>query len=91
MVMSLQWTIAIYVSWLLLHYGAAHAYTYFCVPLTWKGLFISPFIVPTFHCTSLRWMVYTGGNKIISMWLLAGAYVLGKVNNKNVEYEGRTC
>jgi hypothetical protein len=36
-------------------------------------------------------MVYTGGNKMISMWLLAGAYVLGKVNNKNIEYEGSTC
>ncbi len=85
--MSLKWTIVIYVSWLLLHYVAAHAYTYFCVPLTWRGLLASPFIVPTFHCTGLRWMVYTGGNKMISMWLLGGAYILGKVNNQKVNYE----
>jgi hypothetical protein len=32
-------------------------------------------------------MIYTGGNKMISMWLLGGAYFLGKVN-KTVEYEG---
>ena len=86
-VMSLKWTIAIYVSWLLLHYGAAHAYTYLCVPATWKSLLLSPFIVPTFHCTGLRWVVYTGGNKMVSLWMLGGAYILGKVNNQ-VEYEG---
>jgi hypothetical protein len=33
-------------------------------------------------------MVYTGGNKMVSLWMLGGAYVLGKVNNQ-VEYEDR--
>lgn len=81
--------VAIYASWMILHYISAHAYTYFCVPLTWKGILLSPFTVPTVHCTCLRWIIYTGGNKIISMWLLAGVYILGKVNNKNIDYEGR--
>jgi hypothetical protein len=45
-------------------------------------------MVPTFHCTTLRWMIYTGGNKMISMWLVGGAYILGQINNKNVDYEG---
>jgi hypothetical protein len=31
-------------------------------------------------------MVYTGGNKMVSLWMLGGAYVLGKINNP-VEYE----
>ena len=87
--MSLKWTIIIYISWLFLHYAAAHAYTYFCVPLTWRGILASPFTVPTFHCTSLRWMIYTGGNKMISMWFFMGAYILEKIKNRNINYEGR--
>jgi len=31
-------------------------------------------------------MVYTGGNKMITMWFMAAAYVLGKLNQK-IEHE----
>jgi hypothetical protein len=84
--MSLKWTITIYLTWMTLHYAAAHAYIHLCVPFTLKGVLLSPFIVPTFHCTTLRWMVYTGGNKMITMWFMAAAYVLGKLNQK-IEHE----
>jgi hypothetical protein len=84
--MGLKWTISIYVTWWALHYVAAHAYTYFCVPMTWKGILLSPFIVPTVHCTSLRWLIYTGGNKMLSLWLLCGTYVL---ENIKIKHEGR--
>ena len=85
--MEIKTTVFIYAGWIFVHYASAHAYTYFCVPLTWKGLLLSPFTVPTFHCTGLRWLTYVGGNKMISMWVLASIYMLDKLNNRK-EYEG---
>ena len=65
----------IYIIWIILHYFAAHAYIHWCVPGTFIGFLISPLIVPTPHCQSLRWAIYNGGNNIITMWVLLGVWI----------------
>jgi len=65
----------IYIIWIILHYISSHLYIYWCVPGTILGFIIAPFIVPAPHCQALRWAIYNGGNTIIAMWLLLGAWI----------------
>jgi len=65
--------------WIVLHYFTPHLYTYFCTPPTAYGFFLSPFIAPTPHCSAFRWIMYTGGNMITTMWVLIGGWVVHKV------------
>jgi len=64
-----------YIIWITLHYFAAHAYVYLCVPGTIIGFLMAPFIIPAPHCQALRWLVYNGGNNIIAMWVMFGAWI----------------
>lgn len=69
----------IYLGWIVMHYSASHMYTKFCVPETWYGFFISPFLTSTPHCQGLRWIVYNGANTINSMWILIGTWLCSKI------------
>ena len=67
---------AIWIFWILLHFIASHLYSKLCVPLTFTGFLMSPFISPAPHCVALRWAIYNGGNVIIHMWtLLASLFI----------------
>ena len=66
----------IYVVWIVIHYVPAHMYTYWCVPATFFGFLAAPFLVPAPHCQALRWAIYNGGNSIIAMWFLLGAWFM---------------
>jgi hypothetical protein len=76
-------TLAYYVLWILFHYGAAHAYTYFCTPLTWQGFLTSPFLVPAPHCTALRWVISEGSNVVLGMWSIGGTFLIAQLLRKN--------
>lgn len=69
-------TAIIYLAWVLLHYFAAHLYIYYCVPDTLTGFLYSPFLIPTPHCSLLRWAVYQGGETIHLMWLCLSVVVV---------------
>jgi hypothetical protein len=69
----------IYLLWILLHYFASHLYIEYCVPKTWTGLVISPFLTATPHCQGLRWMIYNGGNQINQMWIMIGSWICVKL------------
>ena len=69
----------IYLLWILLHYLASHLYARFCVPSTFWGFLMSPFLVPAPHCQALRWTIYNGGVVINSMWTVIGVWVCGKL------------
>lgn len=64
---------ALYFLWVVLHYGAAHVYTELCVPPTFKGFVMSPFMTASPHCVSLRWLVVNGASSISAIWLIMGA------------------
>lgn len=65
-----------YIMWILLHYGAAHLYPMYCMPLTMMGLLLSPFMTSAPHCIALRWLMTEGSNVIITMWAVLGAYAV---------------
>lgn len=65
----------IYLIWILLHYVASHLYIKFCVPDSFMGLIVSPFLTTTPHCQCLRWIVYNGGNMINHMWVIIGSWL----------------
>ena len=69
----------IYLLWILFHYFASHLYIEYCVPKTWTGLVISPFLTATPHCQGLRWMIYNGGNQINQMWITIGSWICIKL------------
>lgn len=66
----------IYLAWICIHYISTHLYVRFCVTSTIIGFIISPFIAPAPHCQALRWAIYNGGNSIIAMWFLLGAWIM---------------
>lgn len=65
----------VYLLWITLHYGASHLYVRFCVPNTFYGYLISPFMTPTPHCQGLRWIIYRGAEIINNMWFLLGTWL----------------
>lgn len=65
----------VYVLWILLHYFASHLYVYYCVPKTLIGFIVSPFLIASPQCHSLRWVVYNGANIISNMWVILGSWL----------------
>ena len=60
----------IYFVWILLHFCASHFYVHYCIPATFTSFLMSPFVTPMPVCRGLRWLIYTGGNNIDSMWIV---------------------
>lgn len=65
----------IYIVWIFLHYIASHLYIKLCVPRTFVGFLMSPFMTATPHCQGLRWVVYNAANMINNMWIIFGAWI----------------
>ena len=65
----------IYVLWIFLHYLASHLYIKLCVPNTFIGFFMSPFMTATPHCQGLRWIVYNAATMINNMWITLGTWI----------------
>lgn len=66
-----------YLLWIGIHYAASHAYVHFCTEGTIWGFITSPFLAPAPHCSALRWLIYTGGNSINTMWMMLGLWLIG--------------
>lgn len=76
----------IYIIWIILHYFASHLYIKLCVPNTWVGFLISPFMTSTPHCQGLRWLIYNAAIMINNMWVLFGTWICSILlfnNNEN--------
>jgi hypothetical protein len=69
----------IYLLWILLHYFASHLYVKLCVPSTFFGFIMSPFMTATPHCQGLRWIVYNAANMINNMWIVFGAWICSTI------------
>lgn len=65
----------VYLLWIILHFGASHLYIQFCVPSTFVGFIISPFMTASPHCQGLRWIIYNGANTINNMWVILGTWI----------------
>ena len=69
----------VYLTWITLHYGAAHLYTKFCAHDTVVGFILSPFMVVAPHCRALRWVVHTASGVIENMWIVFGTWVCANI------------
>lgn len=69
----LQGPFGIYLTWVMIHYFAAHAYSEYCVNWSLYGLISSPFISTTPICRGLSWIIYEGSNTITHIWLFLGS------------------
>jgi hypothetical protein len=65
----------VYLLWILMHFVASHLYIKFCVPSSFFGFIISPFMTASPHCQGLRWIIYTGANTINNMWVILGTWL----------------
>jgi len=70
---------AMYIAWIVLHYICSHLYIQMCTPSTLYGFITSPIMAPTPHCSAFRWVIYTGGNTISTMWLIIGGWLMHKL------------
>ena len=68
-----------YMGWVFLHYICSHFYTYYCVPYTWYGLIISPFLITTPHCGAFRWVISESGAIFYTMWISIGTWICTKL------------
>ena len=65
----------IYFIWIFLHHMASQLYVSLCVPNTIIGFIVSPFMVTTPQCQSLRWIIYNAGTIITNMWVVLGTWL----------------
>ena len=79
MLMNLKHIILFYLSWIFIHYVCSQLYIYFCVPFTWYGIFISPFLVMTPHCSAFRWIIYEAGTILYGMWIAIGSWTIANI------------
>lgn len=73
----------VYLLWIFLHFCASYLYTKLCVPTTFVGLLMSPFLTATPHCQGLRWVIYNGANIINNMWLIVGTWLCANIMGLN--------
>ena len=73
---------ASYVACVFFHYLVANIYPWLCTPLTWSGLFMSPFYAPMPHCRGLAWVIYTGNSAMIHMWVGMGGWMVCMVGQR---------
>jgi hypothetical protein len=56
------------VGWVSVHYLASHAYVLWCLPRTFSGYSMSLFMIPSPHCSSLRWLINVTGDRVLLVW-----------------------
>lgn len=72
---TLKPIILFYLSWIFIHYICSQLYIYYCVPANFFGIFISPILSMTPHCTAFRWVIYEAGNIFYGMWIALGTWM----------------
>jgi hypothetical protein len=66
----------IYFIWIIIYFIASHLHVYYCVPATIYGFIMSPFMITSQHCQALRWIIYHGGNNIVTMWIIFATWIM---------------
>jgi hypothetical protein len=83
---------SIYLLWIILHYISGILYCKYCTPESIFGFLASPVLAAAPHCRAIRWIISTGGDIIVNMWVVIGTWVGAKLcgnlllnnTNKNV-------
>lgn len=78
-ILHLRPLIMFYLGWVFLHYICSQFYIYYCVPYTWYGILISPFLSMTPHCYAFRWVIHESGTIFYTMWISIGMWFTSKL------------
>ena len=68
MPIAIKHMIIMYMLWYVLHILASHLYIKYCIPLTFHGMILAPFITTASHCVILRWTIMNGGTAPMVVW-----------------------
>jgi hypothetical protein len=77
--MRMYYAVLVCLLWVIVHFLAAHVYVRWCVPPTWYGLFMTPFVASAPHCTGIRWVLNISSDKMVAMWSAVGLFVIAMV------------
>jgi hypothetical protein len=69
----------IYLLWITLHYASGILYSKYCTPYSVFGFLASPVLAASPHCRGLRWVISTGGDIIVNMWVIIGTWIAAKL------------
>jgi hypothetical protein len=70
---------SIYLLWIILHYVSGIFYPKYCTPNSIFGFLASPVLAAAPHCRALRWIINTGGDIIVNMWVVIGTWIGAKL------------
>ena len=71
--------VIIYIVYVFIHNISSNAYTYYCTPLTLRGLLLSPIIIISPHCKTILWVINHTSYNIEFMWILLGTFIIKKI------------
>jgi hypothetical protein len=69
----------IYILCAIVHFITPHLYVHFCTPATWKGFFLSQFMVIAPHCQSIRWSIGFSGLVLNNIWVFLISWFVAKI------------
>lgn len=67
-----------------LHFILPRIYIYTCVPFTFAGMLLSPFMAQSPHCKAIMWALNTSIDTIQKMFLLLVAWLLSRSFMKSI-------
>ena len=76
---AIKQAVVVYGLWIVAHYFASLLYVRWCVPLSFIGFIVSPFVSTLPYCVALRWVIHTSGDTIQAMFVLLGTWLLSKI------------
>ena len=62
--------VLVYLSWISLHYVAAHAYAEYCTNWSWYGFIITPIQTMNPICKGINWFLYESAGTISNMFIV---------------------
>ena len=83
-VMSAYW---VYLMCIWLHFVLPRVYIYACIPFTFMGMMLSPFMAQSPHCKAIMWALNTSVDTIQKMFLLLIAWFLSRSFMKSIHTE----
>ena len=76
---AIKQAVIVYGLWVVAHFCAPFMYVRWCVPFSFVGFIMSPFVATMPYCTALRWVIQTSGDTIMTMFILLGTWLISKI------------
>jgi hypothetical protein len=80
-ILSAYW---VYLMCIGLHFILPRIYIYACIPFTFMGMMLSPFMAQSPHCKAIMWILNTSIETIQKMFLLLVAWFLSRSFMKSI-------